>query len=95
MKKKTVITILCTLFLLLAAYAAYEYVFFAWLSATPLSENDLKRVQFHGVAWLTVLGISIVVAPLLAWWRLRLAGFFSGSRKEPIQPRVPTRGNGR
>ena len=92
MKKKTVISILCTLFWLLAAYAAYAYVYFAWLSATPLTESQLKRVQYDATVWLAVLGFSIVVAPLLGWWRLRLAGFLGGSQKEPIQPPVPTRG---
>lgn len=94
MKKKTVISILCTLFWLLAAYAAYAYVYFAWLSATPLSESQLKRVQYNAAVWLGVLSFSIVAAPLLGWWRLRLAGFFGGLRKEPIQTPVPTRGNG-
>jgi len=94
MKKKTVISILCTLFWLLAAYAAYAYVYFAWLSATPLIESQLKRVQYNAAVWLGVLSFSIVAAPLLGWWRLRLAGFFGGLRKEPIQTPVPTRGNG-
>jgi hypothetical protein len=93
MKKKTVISILCTLFWLLAAYAAYAYVYFAWLSATPLSESQLKRVQYNATVWLAVLGLSIVAAPLLGWWRLRLAGFFGGRKEEPIRPPVPTRGN--
>jgi hypothetical protein len=94
MKKKTVISILCTLFWLLAAYAAYAYIYFAWLSATPLSESQLKRVQYDGAVWLAVLGFSIVAAPLLGWWRLRLSGFLGDRKEEPIQPPVPTRGNG-
>lgn len=92
MKKKTVISILCTLFWLLAAYAAYVYVYFAWLSATPLSESQLKRVQYDAAVWLGVLGFSIVAAPLLGWWRLRLGGFLGGRKKEPIQLPETTRG---
>lgn len=93
MKKTTVISILCTVFWLLAAYAAYAYVYFAWLSATPLSESQLKRVQYDGMFWLTVLGVSIVIAPALGWWRLRLAGFFGGAKEAPIQASETTRGD--
>lgn len=92
MKKKTAISTLCTLFWLLAAYAAYAYAYFAWLSATPLSESQLKRVQYDAAIWLGVLGFSIVAAPLLGWWRLRLAGFPGGRKEEPIQPSETTRG---
>ncbi len=92
MKKKTVISILCTLCWLIAAWAAYMYMFYAWLSATPLTENQLKIVQFRGITWLVVLGLSILAAPALGWWRLRLAGFFGGSKQEPIQPSETTRG---
>jgi hypothetical protein len=67
------------------------YLFYAWLSATPLTENQLKTVQFRGVTWLVVLCLSIIAAPSLGWWRLRMAGFFGGSKEEPIQPAETTR----
>jgi hypothetical protein len=84
-KMKTVISILCTLFWLLAAYAAYAYVYFGWLSATPLSEDQLRRVKYDAAVWLSVFGTSIVAALLLGWWRLRLAGLLGGRKEEPIQ----------
>jgi hypothetical protein len=85
MTKKTVISILCTLSWLLAAYAAYAYVYFAWLSATPLTNSQLKRVQYDAKVWLGVLCVTIIAAPALGWWRFRLARTLPSPSKEPIQ----------
>jgi hypothetical protein len=94
MKKKTVMSLFCTLCWLLAAYAAYAFLYFAWLTATPLSESQLKRAQYDAMVWLVVLVISLVSAPLLGWWRLRFACLLMLSKKKPKQSPEATPGLG-
>jgi hypothetical protein len=90
MKQKTLLSILCTVCGLLAAYAAYAYVYFAWLSATPLSESQLKRVQYDAKVWLGVLVFSVVAAFILGWRRRRLTAVIAFSQKSPNQSLQPT-----
>lgn len=58
--------------LVLVAYALYSYVFFAWLTATPLTAEQLKRAQYDGEVWLIVAGVGFVGIIALAIWRIRL-----------------------
>ena len=89
MKRKTIISIACTLCWLLAAYAAYAAIFFGWLTATPLSKAQLSQTQYRAEIWSAVFSISLIAAASLGFWRLRLAGFFKLKRK-PIQAPEPT-----
>ena len=57
--------------LLLGLYSAYEVVFYAWLSATPLSPSDFERARYHYNGWLISLGFSVVAAVVLALWGRR------------------------
>jgi hypothetical protein len=44
--------------ILVSVYALYMALFFAWLTATPLSASDLVRAQHHCYFWFWTFMVS-------------------------------------
>ena len=60
MTNETQFRIGATVLGVLATYSLYEFLFFAWLTATPLSGIELKRAQYHAGAWIAVCCASVL-----------------------------------
>jgi hypothetical protein len=58
--------------LLFAFYSAYAMVYYGWLTATPLTPQQLKRVQYDAKAWFFILCFTLLVLTAIAFRRRRL-----------------------
>ena len=58
---------------LAGAYAGYEFVFYAWLTATPSSRDTLPILQRRAIAWGIVFITAVIVGliNLIIWWHKR------------------------
>jgi len=57
--------------IVLTVYAGYEALFFAWLTATPLTADQLKRAQQHCYAWFAIGVLSAASTAILSVLALR------------------------
>jgi hypothetical protein len=46
--------------ILISGYAIYATLFFAWLTATPLSSKQLSRAQYDCYFWAVIFVISVL-----------------------------------
>ena len=51
--KPRILALCCTC--AMSLFAAYSFAFFVWVSATPLSEDQLRRVKYDQLIWLVLL----------------------------------------
>jgi hypothetical protein len=49
------------IFVIAAGYSAYEFLFFAWVTATPVTAEQLKRAQYHAKIWFVIFCISLLL----------------------------------
>jgi hypothetical protein len=49
-------------FIIAAGYSAYEFLFFAWVTATPVTAEQLTRAQNHAKMWFLIFCISLLLA---------------------------------
>ena len=58
---------------LAGTYAGYEFIFHAWLTATPSSSDTLPTLQRRAVAWGIVFLAAVIVGliNLIIWWHKR------------------------
>ena len=66
---------------LAGAYAGYEFLFYAWLTATPSSTSDtLPTLQRRAVAWGIVFLAAVIVGliNLIIWWHKRRKAALDG-----------------
>ncbi|HEV8607395.1 MAG TPA: hypothetical protein VGQ99_18815 [Tepidisphaeraceae bacterium] len=68
---------------LFTLFSCYSYVFWGWVTATPLTPPQLKRAQFNAHAWLilTLLGVLISV-----WLIVMISRRKKESRGFPVVP---------
>jgi hypothetical protein len=43
-------------------YCGYMFVFWAWVTATPLTPAQLSNAQYRGNAWMGLAGLSLVAS---------------------------------
>ena len=48
--------------------SAYSVLYFGWVSATPLTSEQLERVQRDYIVWLAVLICSVLATAVIAVW---------------------------
>ena len=58
---------------LAGAYAGYEFILYAWLTATPSSSDTLPTLQRRAIAWGIVCLAAVIVGliNLIIWWHNR------------------------
>ena len=55
---------------LAGAYAGYEFIFYAWLTATPSARDTLPILQRRAIAWGIVCVTAVIVGSInvIIWW---------------------------
>ena len=71
--KRSLTTSIALAFILAGAYAGYEFLFYAWLTATPSSSATLPILERRAVAWGIVFLAAVIVGliNLILWWHKR------------------------
>jgi hypothetical protein len=59
---RTIAWIIFTLSVLGLLFCLYSYLFWTWVTATPLSPAQLARAQYNGKVWLALGAVSFVLA---------------------------------
>jgi hypothetical protein len=54
-------------------FCVYSFLFFAWLTATPLTPAQLARAQWDAYVWLALAGVSLVAAIIALIFAIRLS----------------------
>ena len=45
----------------IGVYAGYTFLYFAWLTATPLTKEGLSRAQYDAYFWFAILAICFLI----------------------------------
>jgi hypothetical protein len=61
-----VLTVLSILF------CGYAFLFWAWVTATPLTPAQLARAQYNAHVWLGLAAVSLIAAVIVLIWIIRL-----------------------
>jgi hypothetical protein len=64
--------IIFVLSVLAILFCGYAFLFWAWVTATPLTPAQLARAQYNANVWLGLAALSLVVAIVALVWAIRL-----------------------
>ena len=53
-------------------FCGYAFLFWAWVTATPLTPPQLARAQYNANVWFGLAALSVVVAVVALVWAIRL-----------------------
>jgi len=53
-------------------YCGYAFLFWAWVTATPLTPTQLARAQYIANVWFGLAALSLAAAVLALVWAIRL-----------------------
>ena len=70
--------VIFVLSLLATFFCGYAFLFWAWVTATPLTPAQLARAQYNAYVWAALAVASLVAAVIALVWAIRL-----GRRKLP------------
>lgn len=54
-------------------FCGYAFLFWAWVTATPLTAGQLARTEYNANVWLGSTALSLVVAIVALVWAIRLS----------------------
>lgn len=64
--------IIFVLSVLAILFCAYAFLFWAWVTATPLTPAQLSRAQYNAYVWFGLAALSLVAAVVALVWAIRL-----------------------
>jgi ammonia channel protein AmtB len=64
--------IIFVLSLLAILFCGYAFLFWAWVTATPLTPAQLARAQYNAYLWAGLAGASLVAAVIALFGAIRL-----------------------
>ena len=64
--------IIFVLSLLAILFCGYAFLFWAWVTATPLTPAQLARAQYNAHVWLGLAALSLIAAVVALVWAIRL-----------------------
>src|SRR5215210_1721507 len=53
-------------------FCGYAFLYWGWLTATPLTPAQLARAQYNANVWLGLAALSLVAAVVARVWAIRL-----------------------
>jgi hypothetical protein len=53
-------------------FCGYAFLFWAWVTATPLTPAQLSRAQYNAYVWFGLAALSLVAAVVTLVWAIRL-----------------------
>ena len=71
--------------LLASLYCGHAFLFWAWLTATPLTPTRLAQAQYNANVWLSLTAASVLAAVASFVWVIRL-GRRPASRGFEVMP---------
>ncbi len=69
---RAIARIIFVLYVIAIPFCGYAFVFWAWVTATPLIPAQLARAQYNANVWLGLAALSLVAAVVALIWAIRL-----------------------
>jgi uncharacterized membrane protein len=64
--------IIFVLSVLAILFCGYAFLFWAWVTATPLTPAQLARAQYNAYVWFGLAALSLIASVVALDWAIRL-----------------------